>query len=116
MGKKSRDVTVSRISTRELTRDKVCSLIRKWHTLIEAFADVKTTDNYVVRLFVIGFTKKQQNQESANCYAQSSQIRAIRRKIIEIIHQEAGQVALRDLVKKLVPESIEREIETKTQG
>ena len=33
-----------------LARDKQCSLIRKWHTLIEAQADVKTTDGYLVRV------------------------------------------------------------------
>jgi len=99
-----------------LTRDKICSLIRKWHTLIEAFADVKTTDGYVVRLFVIGFTKQQANQVSTNCYAQSSQIRKIRRKIVEILFEEAGKCSLRELVKKLIPEVIGKEIERKTQG
>merc|ERR1719240_508530 len=99
-----------------LTRDKLSSMIRKWHTLIEAHADVKTTDGYVVRLFVIAFTKRRDNQEKTNCYAQSAQIRKIRRKMIEIINAEAGKVQLRELVKKLIPESIGKEIEKLTQG
>merc|ERR1712066_1139671 len=99
-----------------LTRDKLCSLIRKWHTLIEAHVDVKTTDGYLVRMFVIAFTQRRQNQVKTNCYAQSAQIRKIRRKMVEIMAKEAGTVQLRDLVKKLIPESIGKEIEKQTQG
>merc|ERR1719258_226564 len=51
----------------DLTRDKQCSLIRKWHTLIEANVDVKTTDGYIVRLFVIAFTKRRPDQVKTNC-------------------------------------------------
>merc|ERR1712039_908634 len=58
-----------------LTRDKLNSLVRKWHTMIEAHVDVKTTDGYVVRLFVIAFTKRRQDQVKTNCYAQTVQIR-----------------------------------------
>merc|ERR1712224_38985 len=99
-----------------LTRDKLASLIRKWQTLLEAHVDVKTTDGYLVRLFAIAFTKKRQDQVKTNCYAQSAQIRKIRRKMVEIITAEAGKVMLRDLVKKLIPQSIEKEIEMQTQG
>merc|ERR1711865_1342995 len=99
-----------------LTRDKQCSLIRKWNSLIEANADVKTTDGYLVRLFAIGFTQRRQNQVKTNCYAQSAQIRKIRRKMMDIMTEEAGKVQLRELVKKLIPESIGKEIEKQTQG
>merc|ERR1719181_532501 len=99
-----------------LTRDKECSLIRKWSSLIECNADVKTTDGYLVRLFVMAFTKRRQDQVKVNCYAQSAQIRKIRKKMTEIMTNEAGKVMLRDLVKKLIPESIGKEIEKKTQG
>merc|ERR1719311_1901608 len=100
----------------ELTRDKQCSLIRKWSTLIEAHADVKTTDGYMVRLFVIAFTKRRSDQVKTNCYAQTAQIRKIRKKMMEILADEAGKVQLRELVKKLIPESIGRRIEKQTQG
>jgi len=99
-----------------LTRDKLQGLIRKWHTLIEAHADVKTTDGYLVRLFVIAFTSRRQDQVKTNCYAQSAQIRKIRRKMVEIMAKEAGTVQLRDLVKKLIPEVIGKEIQKQTQG
>jgi len=98
-----------------LTRDKLCSLIRKWQTLIEAQTDVKTSDGYVVRMFAIGFTKKRLDQVKTNTYAQSAQIRKIRKKMVDIMQAE-GKVMLRDLVKKLIPESIGREIEKQTQG
>ena len=42
---------------------------------------VKTTDDYLVRLFAIAFTKRRPNQIKKTTYAQSSQIRAIRKKM-----------------------------------
>jgi len=99
-----------------ITRDKGCSLIKKWQGLIEAHVDVKTTDGYLVRMFVIAFTKRRPDQVKTNCYAQTAQIRKIRRKMVEIMTNEAGKVQLRELVKKLIPESIGKEIEKQTQG
>uniref|UniRef100_A0A453IQJ7 40S ribosomal protein S3a n=1 Tax=Aegilops tauschii subsp. strangulata TaxID=200361 RepID=A0A453IQJ7_AEGTS len=59
----------------DFTTDKLRSLVRKWQTLIEAHVDVKTTDNYMLRMFTIGFTKRRPNQVKRTCYAQASQIR-----------------------------------------
>merc|ERR1712151_557810 len=100
----------------DLTRDKQCSLVKKFQALIEAHVDVKTTDGYLVRMFVIAFTKRRQDQVATNCYAQTAQIRKIRKKMVEIMANEAGKVQLRDLVKKLIAESIGKEIEKQTQG
>ena len=52
----------------------------------------------------------------SNCYAQSAQIRKIRRKMIEIMTNETSKVPLRELVKKLIPEAIGKEIDKQTQG
>merc|ERR1711912_115198 len=84
--------------------------------IIEAHVDVKTTDGYLVRMFVIAFTKRRPDQVKTNCYAQTAQVRKIRKKMTEIMTNEAGKVQLRELVKKLIPESIGKEIEKQTQG
>lgn len=98
----------------DLTTDKVRSLVRKWQTLIEAHVDVRTTDGYTLRMFCIGFTKKRQNQEKRTCYAQSSQIRQIRKKMVEIMTREASSCDLKELVSKFIPEAIGRDIEKAT--
>jgi len=103
----------------DVTRDKLCSLIRKWQTLIEASVDVRTTDGYVLRLFAIAFTKKQANQAAkSTCYAQSGQVRNIRKKMFEIMTEEASKCDLKELVQKFIaqPDSIGAEIEKKCQS
>ena len=95
----------------DFTSDKLRSLVRKWQTLIEAHVDVKTTDGYFIRLFAIGFTKRRPSQVRKTTYAQSSQIREIRKKMFEIMTREATTCDLKELVQKFVPEAIGREIE-----
>lgn len=58
----------------DLTRDKLCSMVKKWQTMIQAHVDVKTTDGYLLRMFCIGFTKKKQFQVKKTCYAQNTQV------------------------------------------
>lgn len=100
----------------DFTSDKLRSLVRKWQSLIEANVTVKTTDDYLIRLFAIGFTKRRPNQIKKTTYAASSQIRAIRRKMTDIIQREASSCTLTQLTSKLIPEVIGREIEKATQG
>merc|ERR1712113_126867 len=94
----------------DFTTDKLRSLVRRWQTLIEAHIDVKTTDNYTLRMFCIAFTKRRPNQVKRTCYAQSSQIRQIRKKMTEIMVREASSCDLKELVAKFIPEVIGKEI------
>ena len=100
----------------DFTSDKLRSLVRKWQSLIEANVVVKSTDDYLLRLFAIAFTKRRPNQIKKTTYARSSQIRAIRKKMVEIIQREASSCTLSQLTTKLIPEVIGREIEKATQG
>merc|ERR1711927_6912 len=91
----------------DFTTDKLRSLVRKWQSLIESNVDVKTTDGYVLRCFCIGFTKKQQFQIRKTSYAQSAQIRAIRKKMTDIMTKA---------VEKFVPEFIGKDIRKACEG
>lgn len=86
----------------DMTRDKLCSLIRKWQSLIEAHVDVRTTDGYLLRVFAIAFTKKQANQApKSTCYAQAGQIRNIRKQMFDVMNEESTKCDLKELVQKL---------------
>ncbi|OMJ14541.1 40S ribosomal protein S1 [Smittium culicis] len=99
-----------------ITTDKVKSMVKKWQSLIEAHVDVKTSDGYVLRLFCIAFTKRRPNQVKKTTYAQSSQIRAIRKKMFDIITKESTTCDLKELILKFIPESIGQQIEKACQG
>jgi len=99
-----------------LTTDKLRSMVKKWQTLIEGNIDVKTTDGYMLRVFCIGFTRKQDMSTKKTCYAQSQQIRNIRKKMVDIIQREVSSTDLKDVVNKLIPDSIARDIEKACQG
>lgn len=97
----------------DLTTDKLRSMVKKWQTLIEAHVDVRTTDGYLLRVFCIGFTKKAQQQIKKTSYAQSTQVRAIRKKMVEVITSEVSSSDLKEVVNKLIPDSIAKDIEKK---
>ena len=100
----------------DFTTDKLRSLVRKWFSLIETFVDVKTTDGYSLRVFCIGFTKRRMDQAKRTCYAQSGQIRQIRKKMNDIISRECSSCDLKECVLKFIPEVIGKEIEKVCQG
>mmetsp|Transcript_32095 Transcript_32095/g.43955 ORF Transcript_32095/g.43955 Transcript_32095/m.43955 type:complete len:257 (+) Transcript_32095:71-841(+) len=99
-----------------LTTDKLRSLVRKWQSLIEAHIDVKTADGYSLRVHCLAFTKRRMNQTKRTCYAQSSQIRQIRKKMFEIIRNEVSSSNIKDLVAKFIPDTIGRQIEKECNG
>uniref|UniRef100_A0A7N6C100 Small ribosomal subunit protein eS1 n=1 Tax=Anabas testudineus TaxID=64144 RepID=A0A7N6C100_ANATE len=93
----------------DLTRDKMCSMVKKWQTMIEAHVDVKTTDGYLLRLFCVGFTKKRTNQIRKTSYAQHQQVRQIRKKMMEIM-------TLMLFLLHVIPDSVGKDIEKACQS
>ncbi|KAJ2303874.1 hypothetical protein IWW55_002703 [Coemansia sp. RSA 2706] len=94
-----------------ITTDKLRSLVKKWQTLIEATVTATTTDGYRLRLFVLAFTQRHAGQLRSTTYAQTSQVRAIREKMVAVVESEVQSSTLREVIQKFIPESMGREIE-----
>jgi ribosomal protein S3AE len=56
---------------------------------------------YTLRLFCIAFTAKMPGQMKKTCYAQSGQVRQIRKKMVDIMTEEASSEDLKGLIQKL---------------
>ncbi|KAK5578087.1 hypothetical protein RB653_003040 [Dictyostelium firmibasis] len=90
----------------DLTSDKLRSLIHKWSTLIECFVDVKTTDGYFIRVFAICFTKKGESQKKKTSYAKTSRVKAIRKKMVDILTETVSTNDLKTVVDYLIGVSL----------
>jgi len=93
-----------------ITRDKSCTLVKKWHSLIEAFVQAKTSDGYLLRMFCIAFTRRHKAQVKATCYAKTSQQKLIRQKMMEIMVNECQKSTLRELFKKFISDAVSKQI------
>jgi len=100
----------------DTTRDYLCSLIKKWHTLIETYVDAKTNDGFLLRFFVIAATARNSKyQLKATSFAQNSQIKQIRRIMNSVISKEVRKSTLKELTSKVISESISDDITKKAK-
>ncbi|ELW48089.1 40S ribosomal protein S3a [Tupaia chinensis] len=96
----------------DLTGDK---MVKKWQTMTEAHVDVKTTDGYLFRLFCVGFIKKYNNQIWKTSHVQHQQVCQIQKKMMEIMTWEVQTNDCKEVVNKLIPDSIGKDREKACQ-
>lgn len=99
----------------DTTRDHLCSLIKKWHTIVDCHVDAKTTDGFLLRVFVTASTKKSKNQQRATSYANSSQLKQLRRIMYSFVSKEVKKCSLKELVPKLMTDTISEDIVKKAK-
>lgn len=92
------------------TRDHLSSLLRKWCTTMETCVEARTADNYVFRVFVIAFTKKQSNQLSRNCYAKQRLVRWMRARITRLVTKTLSKVSCSEAVFMLTRDILARRL------
>ena len=97
----------------DTTRDSLCGLIKKWHSLIEVQCECKTSDGFLLRFFVICFTARAKHQQKATTFAQRSQIKQIRAIIKKIIVTNCVKSTLKELVNKVLGSAMTMDMETK---
>jgi len=90
----------------DITRDKICSYLRKWHTLIDVQAEIKSSDGYILRVYITAFTGRVAGQIRKCSYAQHAQVKQIRKRIIETCNKITKDAPLSEIVSKLTTDAI----------
>lgn len=94
-----------------VAREKISSMVRKWHTLISAEQQVTTKDGSQWRVFVECVTKRYPGQTKKTTYAKTSEVKAMRKIIFEVLEKEFNGQDVDKIIKKLSTDAISREIE-----
>merc|ERR1712088_501014 len=67
-------------------------------------------DNFQLRLFVVGFTAKDQKQVKGTTYCQSHQAKSIRKIMVDTMQKTASSGDIQNLVKNLLVDTIASDI------
>jgi small subunit ribosomal protein S3Ae len=85
----------------DLTADRLRSLVHKWGSMLESVVEAKTNDGYVMRLFVIAFTKRQKGQLSKNTYAKTRLEKWVRHRMTSMIQKRFAKLDINQAVTQL---------------
>ncbi len=95
----------------DTTRDELASLVKKRKTMIESVQEVKTSEGYLLRIFAVCFTKESQFQKKRTNYALASQVKAIRRRMVNIIAEYVAKAHnINNLLSNFANNLIEKKI------
>lgn len=94
----------------DCTRERIFSLIKKGQTLIDCWADVRTSDDYILRVFVTSCTNRKQGQVKNNTFAKSSQLRVIRKNIRKAIVGEAKKKTVNAFANSILSEELSKKL------
>merc|ERR1712050_762042 len=97
----------------DMVREKLFYFLRKKMSLIDVFADVRTMDGYILRVFVTTFTARKSGQVKTNTYAKSSQIRAIRKLFVKILTKKAQTSNIADYTANILNNTVADNLQNK---
>merc|ERR1712158_280031 len=83
---------------------------RKFRLVCEDVQGKNCLTNFHVRLFVVGFTAKDQKQVKGTTYCQSHQAKSIRKIMVDTMQKTASSGDIQNLVKNLLVDTIASDI------
>merc|ERR1712151_34176 len=93
-----------------IIREKLYNYLRKRMSLIDAVADIKTQDGYILRCLMTTFTARKTNQKKLNTYAKHSQVRAIRKAFVRYITKRAASSTIGDFARDVINDDISQKL------
>lgn len=94
----------------DITRESVNQIIKKRSSLIEIYTDVRTSDNYIFRVFLTSVSKRAQGQLKINSFVNSSTIRLLRKKTVHELQSKVKKMTGQQFANAVVEQELEKEI------
>ena len=95
----------------QLSREKVCAMLKKRQSLIDVFTDVKTSTGDVYRMFIVLVSNRAHGQRKLNSYVKHSTEKILRKKLIIELVKMASELTSRDLAYEVLTDNIQFNLE-----
>lgn len=89
-----------------MIKEKLYTLLRKKMSLIDIVADLRTNDGYILRVLATTFTHRKQGQKKTNCYAKTSQIKAIRKMFVKHLAKIAAESNISEFASSAINDNL----------
>ncbi|KAG0439895.1 40S ribosomal protein S1 [Dictyocoela muelleri] len=89
-----------------MTTDKQKGMVKKWHTLIEAVADAKTSDGYQLRFLISAITRKHPLSTKKTAYVNRNTVKDVRKTIFETVSELIEGQDIISAMKKMCTDEI----------
>lgn len=96
----------------DITRESIDHHIQKRKSLIDIYTDVRTSDNYIFRIFLTSFSQRAAEQMKINSYCKSSTIRLLRKKTVQWLQNFVKTMTAEKLANSIVDQDLQKNLRT----
>ena len=94
----------------DTARETINHMIQKRKSLIDIYTDVRTSDNYIFRVFITSVSQRAKEQLRINSYCKSSTIRLLRKKTVQWLQNSIKNMTAEKLANSLVDQELQKNL------